>query len=249
MFRAAASLWKDNTAYLGDIDSRFGDGDHGVTVEKIANFILNRTDEWEDENIKKFLESLSEGILGISGGSAGALYGMFVEGLATPLSYDASEVGPKLLKAMLTGGRDAMFSITKACVGDKTLMDVLLPAVEAADEADDDILSILRAADEAAEQGLEATKGMVSKVGRARNYGEKTLGTPDVGASSAALLFKGFLLGAEKAVAEIAMGSGDDPSAEVGAEVDANRAASILQGAFCGGWGGVPWLLSFLTKA
>jgi dihydroxyacetone kinase-like protein len=195
MFRSAASLWQSNTERLGEIDSRFGDGDHGVTVGKMAALILSRLDEWRDESVKDFIEGLGSGIMEIGGGSAGPLYGTLIEGLAGPLSPDESEIDAPTLKAMLAASKAALFEITKARVGDKTMMDAWISGVDAAQNEEGDVQAVLEAASSAASLGAAATKGMVSKFGRARNYGERTLGTPDVGAISAALLLEGFLRG------------------------------------------------------
>jgi dihydroxyacetone kinase-like protein len=196
MFRSVALLWRDNAARLSAIDSLFGDGDHGVTVGKMSALMLSRLEEWRDASVKDFIESLGSGFMEIRGGSAGPLYGTLTEGLAGPLSGE-SEIDAAILKAMFAGSRDALFEITKARVGDKTMMDALIPAVEASQKAGDDVLSVLKAASSAAARGVGDTEGMVAKFGRARNYGEKTLGTPDVGAVSTALLFEGFLRGVE----------------------------------------------------
>ncbi|MDR3230727.1 MAG: dihydroxyacetone kinase subunit L [Synergistaceae bacterium] len=195
MFRSVALLWQNNTARLGEIDSRFGDGDHGVTIGKMAALILSRLDEWRDESIRSFIENLGSGFMEIGGGSAGPLYGTLVGGFAEALSGE-TEVDAATLKAMFAAGRDALFDITKARVGDKTMMDALIPAVEAAQQAENDVLSVLRASASAADQGVRDTENMVSKFGRARSYGDKTLGTPDVGAVSTALLFEGLSQGA-----------------------------------------------------
>jgi dihydroxyacetone kinase-like protein len=200
MFRSVALLWQENTARLSEIDSRFGDGDHGVTIGKMAALILSRLNERQDESAKNFIENLGAGCMEIAGGSAGPLYGVMLEGFAGPLSDDDTEINAATLKVMFSSARNALFEITKARVGDKTLMDVLIPATEAAENAPDDVLSILRAAAAAASRGLRETEKQVSKFGRARNYGEKTLGTPDVGAVSTALLFKGFRHGIEEHV-------------------------------------------------
>ena len=190
MLLSAADLWRANTDVLSDIDSRFGDGDHGVTIKKIANTLSDAVAAWDDASIKEFIETLSGGIMAVGGGSAGPLYGTLVEGLATPLGKEADIDGPLLCK-MFQGSLSAMQAITKARAGDKTMMDALIPAVEAATSAGDALQDILAAAAQAAAQGAEATKGYVSKFGRARNYGEQTLGTPDAGAVSTALFFQG----------------------------------------------------------
>ena len=78
-----------------------------------------------------------------------------------------------------------------AGVGDKTMMDALIPAVEAAQNAKDDVMAVLEAAKEAAARGAKESEQYVSKYGRARSYKEKTIGTPDAGAVSTSLFFAG----------------------------------------------------------
>ena len=79
-----------------------------------------------------------------------------------------------------------------AKVGDKTMMDALIPASEAiAAYAGENEQELFSAAAAAAEAGAEATKGFVSKFGRAKSYGEKTIGTADAGATSMAYFFRG----------------------------------------------------------
>jgi dihydroxyacetone kinase-like protein len=201
MFRAVALLWQENAERLGEIDSRFGDGDHGVTIGKMANLILSRLNERQEESPKEFIESLGAGCMEIASGSVGPLYGVLLEGFAGPLTRDDTEIDAPTLKAMFSSARTALFEITRARVGDKTMMDVLIPATEAAENAPDDVSSILRAAATAASRGLRETENQVAKFGRARSYGEKTLGTPDAGAVSAALLFRGFQLCVEENLA------------------------------------------------
>ena len=196
MFREAARLWQENVSKLSEIDSRFGDGDHGVAMGKIATCTLSCVDEWGDESVKGFIEKLASGAMSVGGGSAGPLYGTLIEGLSAPLS-DEVEIDAKTLKAMLVGSRDAMFEVTKARRGDKTMMDAVIPAVEAAEANDtDDVQFILVTAAEAGREGAESTTHMVSKFGRARSYGDATLGTKDAGALSASLFFEGLAAGA-----------------------------------------------------
>lgn len=189
MFRVAA-LWQANVDEFSAIDSRFGDGDHGVTIGKIANCLTAGVDGWGGKSIKEFLGDLGRAIMAVGGGSAGPLYGTLVGDLAEPLA-DETEIDGAMLKRMLAAGRDGLFAITKARTGDKTMMDALIPAVDAALAAPDDPAAILAAAAAAAVAGAEATGGYVSRFGRARSYGEKTLGTKDAGACSTALLFQG----------------------------------------------------------
>ena len=190
MLSRAAELWIENRDYLSEIDSRFGDGDHGVTIGKIAGIIKKDLEEWDGVSMYDFLDDLGMDIMAVSGGSAGPLYGTMIGGLAGPLE-NADEIDGELLKAMFAASLESMEDITKAKVGDKTMMDALIPAVEAAKAAGDDVHEILEAAKEAAKKGAKESEQYVSKFGRARSYKEETIGTPDAGAVSTSLFFEG----------------------------------------------------------
>jgi dihydroxyacetone kinase-like protein len=192
---SVATVWEESIQSFNEIDSKYGDGDHGVTIGKIAQAIRRSVDAWQDEPIKAFLDDLSMAIMSVGGGSAGPLYGTLFEGLGAPLADDAVTVDAAAFKAMLADCQAAMESISKARVGDKTMMDALIPAVAAAVATAGDIPEVLAAAAGAAAEGAEHTAQMVSKFGRARSYGDKTLGTVDAGALSTALLFEGLVQG------------------------------------------------------
>lgn len=195
MLLQAAKLLEENTQYLSDIDSRFGDGDHGITMGKIAKLIQERVPQWGEDSIKDFLDSLGMAIMEVKGGSAGPLYGTMIGGLGVNLDDDASQVDEAGLKAMFAGCLSEMEDITTAKVGDKTMMDALIPAVQAAQQAQGDCKAILEAAAQAAQEGAKASAQFVSKFGRARSYKEQTIGTPDAGAVSTALFFQGLAQG------------------------------------------------------
>lgn len=190
MLVSAADSLIDNSDYLSEIDSKFGDGDHGITVRKIGNLLKEKTENWEDESFGEFFEDLGVAIMGVNGGSAGPLYGIMIGGLGIELS-DEAEIDGELLKEMLDACLSEMEDITTAKVGDKTMMDALIPAVEAAREAADDVAEILFAAEEAAKDGARESEKFVSKFGRAKSYKEQTIGTPDAGAVSTSLFFEG----------------------------------------------------------
>lgn len=195
MLLQAAKLLEENTQYLSDIDSRFGDGDHGITMGKIAKLIQERVPQWGEDSIKDFLDSLGMAVMEVKGGSAGPLYGTMIGGLGVNLDDDASQVDEAGLKAMFAGCLSEMEDITTAKVGDKTMMDALIPAVQAAQQAQGDCKAILEAAAQAAQEGAKASEQFVSKFGRARSYKEQTIGTPDAGAVSTALFFRGLAQG------------------------------------------------------
>lgn len=190
MLVSAAEALIENSDYLSEIDSKFGDGDHGITVKKIGNLLKEKTAAWEDESFGEFFEDLGMSIMGVNGGSAGPLYGTMIGGFGAELS-DESEIDGELLKEMFDSCLSEMEDITTAKIGDKTMMDALIPAVEAASDAEDDVAQILLAAEEAAKEGAKESEKFVSKFGRAKSYKEQTIGTPDAGAVSTSLFFEG----------------------------------------------------------
>ena len=195
MLTSSANLLAAHTDRLSEIDSRFGDGDHGVTIGKIAKLLLERVPQWDDESIKDFLDDLGMSIMEVKGGSAGPLYGTMISGLAAELEDDETELDADGVKRMFSGCLSEMEDITDAKVGDKTMMDALIPAAEAAKAAQGTPADILNAAADAAEAGAKASEGFASKYGRARSYKEQTIGTPDAGAVSTALFFRGLAQG------------------------------------------------------
>ena len=190
MFKKIALLWNENKDYLSQIDSRFGDGDHGITIGKIASLMEKSIEGWEDDDMETFIEDLGDNTMEIGGGSAGPLYGTMIGGLSGPLEGNRP-IDAKILKEMFTECLSAMEDITTAGIGDKTMMDALIPAVDAAQKADDDIMAILKAAKEAAVRGAKESEQYISRYVRARSYKEQTIGTPDAGAVSTSLFFAG----------------------------------------------------------
>lgn len=188
-----SDLMIKNKSLLTEIDAKFGDGDHGITIEKIGLLIADTVSKWKDEpqSLKQLFESIGYQITNVNGGSAGPLYGTYFSGLGEILD-DEVEVDAKFLKKMFDSGLTELQYLTNAKVGDKTMMDTLIPATKAALAAEDTIESIVKEAFLAAQQGAKDSEQFVSKFGRARNYKEKTIGTPDAGAQSCTYIFEGF---------------------------------------------------------
>lgn len=199
MLRESARLMLDEADRLSDIDSKFGDGDHGITVTKIAKVLQDQVDAWDDgQSVKDFLDDVGMAAMAVRGGSAGPLYGTMIGGLGVGLGDDEDALGADAARRMFAGCLAEMRDITNAQVGDKTMMDALIPAVEAAqacDADDDDAAAVFASAADAAEAGAEASEGFASKFGRARSYGEQTIGTPDAGAVSTSLFLRGLAQG------------------------------------------------------
>lgn len=196
MLNSAAHLLAEQSESLSEIDSRFGDGDHGITMAKISRLILEQTPQWKpEESIQLFLDRLGTAVMEVKGGSAGPLYGTLIGGLGAALDAEATTLDAEGVKRMFAGCLAEMEDITDAKVGDKTMMDALIPAVAAAQAAQGDIPEVLKAAASAAQAGATASEQYVSKYGRARSYKEQTIGTPDAGALSTALFLRGLAQG------------------------------------------------------
>lgn len=202
MLRESARLMLEHADELSDIDSKFGDGDHGITVTKIAKVLQEQVDAWDDgQPLKDFLDDVGMAAMAVRGGSAGPLYGTMIGGLGAGLADGEDAIGADAARRMFAGCLDEIRDITAAAVGDKTMMDALVPAVEAAqacDAAEDDAAAVFAAAAEAAEAGAKASEGFASKFGRARSYGDATIGTPDAGAVSTSLFLRGLAQGASQ---------------------------------------------------
>ena len=178
---------------LTEIDSKFGDADHGLTMAKIAGAIAQAVDEAEG-GIQSMLDDAAMAVMVLNGGSAVPLWNTWLDGLqeAAP---EGDEVSTGELQAMFAHALEALSDISGAKVGDKTMMDALIPASQAIAAYSGDEAGLFAAAAQAAQNGAEESKKFVSKFGRAKSYGEKTIGTPDAGAVSMACFFQGLAEG------------------------------------------------------
>ena len=129
-------------------------------------------------------------VMMINGGSAVPLWNTWLDGLAEA-APEGDELDAEGLKQMLGHALEELAALSKAKVGDKTMMDALIPATEAALACQGSADDIFAAAAKAALEGAEASRNFVSKFGRARSYGEATIGTPDAGAVSMSRFFAG----------------------------------------------------------
>lgn len=175
---------------LTEIDSRFGDADHGLTMTKIAGAISGAVAE-SDGGIQSMLDDAAMAVMVLNGGSAVPLWNTWLDGMQEN-APDGDEIDTAGLQAIFAQALEALNEMSGAQVGDKTMMDALIPASEAiAAYTGDDEQELFAAAAEAATRGAEASKQFVSKFGRAKSYGTQTIGTPDAGATSMAYFFRG----------------------------------------------------------
>lgn len=187
--KSACAAVKAAQDELTEIDSRFGDADHGVTMTKIAETICTAIDE-SGESIRGMLDDMAMAVMMINGGSAVPLWNTWLDGLQEG-APDAPEISVPEIQEMFSRALENFSELSKAKVGDKTMMDALWPATQAIIACDGDEQQIFAAAAEAAVKGAQDSCNYVSKFGRARSYGEATLGTPDAGAVSMSYFFVG----------------------------------------------------------
>ena len=183
---------------LTDIDSRFGDADHGITMEKIMKALGKAVDDsGEDCTILGLLNAVSMAVMTINGGSAVPLWTTLFDGLAEG-APDRADMSEEEFRAMFRSGYETLFELSKAKMGDKTMMDALEPAVEALGTATGSLADMMKTAARAAEAGAGETVNFAARFGRAKNYGERSIGTPDAGAMSMKYFIQGLSEGLDR---------------------------------------------------
>lgn len=184
-----AAVIVQNKAYLSEIDGMIGDGDHGVNMAKGFGRAAERVDP--DGTLSDAMAILSEVLMGEIGGSMGPLYGTMFAEMADDLG-DAGQIDAASFASMIRAGLTGVQDIGSADLGDKTMLDTLIPAVAAFEAGGDDFPAALAAMKAAAETGRDSTIDMVAKIGRSARLGERSRGVVDAGATSCALILGGF---------------------------------------------------------
>ena len=178
--------------YLTEIDSVIGDGDHGIGMaggmQKAKRKLLRMEDE---TNAYAVFEAAGNAMLMSMGGASGVIFGSLflagAKGMKPKEVLTAADLAKMERMSLL-----AIQERGKAEVGDKTMVDALDPAVEAMEKAaSGSLLDMLKAAEEAARQGMEDTKKYVARFGRAKSLMERAIGHQDAGATSVWLIFQG----------------------------------------------------------
>lgn len=176
-----------NKAWLSEIDGKIGDGDHGINMAKGFGRAAERING-QDMTLDAALAVLSDVLMSEIGGSMGPLYGLMFEDMAAALQGQ-EDIDAEVFSAMLNGGLEGVRGVGSAQVGDKTLMDTLVPAVAAFDAArGEGFAAALAAMAVAAEQGRDSTIDLVAKIGRASRLGERSRGVLDAGATSCCMI-------------------------------------------------------------
>jgi dihydroxyacetone kinase-like protein len=187
--REMAAAMEENRRELTRLDSEIGDGDHGNNMHRGFQAALERLDGADPSTPADVLKAVSMALIGKVGGAAGPLYGTAFLRASTALG-DKEEVSAEDAAEALEAALGGVKQRGKAEVGDKTIVDALQPAVEAAKEAagEGSVAAVLRAAAGAAQEGAESTVPMTARRGRASYLGARAAGHRDPGATSTYLL-------------------------------------------------------------
>jgi len=187
-----AAVIAENREYLIELDAAIGDADHGANMDRGFQAVLKKLPEIADKDIGAIFKAVGMALVSTVGGAGGPLYGTFF------LQAGASTAGKMELSlpdwtAALEAAVNGVSMRGKASPGDKTMLDALLPAVEALKQfpdSEEGLASALQASAEAARQGMLATIPLVARKGRASYLGERSAGHQDPGATSSYLLLQ-----------------------------------------------------------
>jgi len=188
MFLHVAARIDEGADQLTRADRAAGDGDHGVGMARGFTAVRHELNSRSFDTAGELLRTIGQTLLTSVGGASGVVFGTFFREGAIQLvgraTFDADG-----LRLLLVDGLRAVQDRGKASPGDKTMVDALAPAVEKALELSsaplDQLLSSVR---DVAREGVEKTKTMVARVGKAKTLGERSLGHPDPGALSLYLI-------------------------------------------------------------
>jgi len=185
---------ESNLDYLNQLDSAIGDGDHGTAIKtamQVACKAAQGEGTWSD-----LLSSIGWEIMGGTSGSTSAITGAFYIGMSNAVSgVLADNLDTDMVISMFESALENVRTISQAQIGDKTIMDAMIPAIEAISAfkgKGSTVAEVMLAGANAAKNGADSTKNLVARHGRAKNLGERSQGHLDAGASSLAIIFQAF---------------------------------------------------------
>lgn len=181
----------DSKPYLTEIDSAIGDGDHGIGMEIGFKAAINELNNQEFQTVNQVFTETGKAMIMTMGGASGVIFGtMFLSGFNK--YQDVTELTIENLADAFETSLEAIKKRGKAQLGDKTMVDGLTPAVERLRDsanANHTLSEGLANAAEGAKEGVEATKGYLGRLGRAKSLGERAIGHQDAGATSVWIIF------------------------------------------------------------
>lgn len=200
VMEAVAQVMTENADHLCEMDARMGDGDLGLTMKKGYCALPEIYAGMEETDMGKRLSKSGLKMSTVVPSTMGTLMSSgWMEGGKRLVGKEA--VDAAAFAVFLRGFADGIVKRGKCAPGDRTVLDAVLPAAEAAEQAaatGNDLIATAQAALEGAKQGLVATKDMPPKYGKAAVFAAKALGTEDQGATAGMLLIQGLYNGLQK---------------------------------------------------
>ena len=191
MLQAALTVAENQLAMFNQLDTATGDGDHGTAL--LAAMKAATAAAQKEGSLKTTLEAVGWDVMSNTSGSTSALMGSFFIGMSNAVPSEEPDCDQTIV--MFESGLANVRTSSRANVGDKTLMDALIPAIAAMTalkKQSPTFAELFTAAAEAAQKGADSTKDLVAKFGRAKNLGERSRGTLDAGAVSTALIYRAY---------------------------------------------------------
>jgi dihydroxyacetone kinase/dihydroxyacetone kinase-like protein len=190
--RTIAQTAVDNERYFGDLDAVVGDGDFGYSMARGFEQVLANFDDFDRSDVGTFLKKIAVTITGRIGGTSGPIWGTaFLRAGAVAAGKTALE--PADVVAMLRAAVEGIKQRGQAELGEKTLLDALVPAIDTLErelDAGAGATAAIEAAAVTAREAAEATKDMVAMRGRAAYTGERSRGSVDAGATAVAVMLE-----------------------------------------------------------
>ena len=190
--RTIAQAAVDNEKYFGDLDAVVGDGDFGYSLARGFENVLAGWDDVDRTDIGTFLKKIGMVITARIGGTSGPIWGTAFMRAGMTAGATDTLTGEQVV-AMLRSAIEGIKARGRSDVGDKTLLDVLVPVtdrLEAEVSAGSDAAQALAAVAVTAREAAEATVDMVARRGRASYTGERSRGSVDAGAMGVAVLIE-----------------------------------------------------------
>ena len=185
-------VYAENRQWLTELDSAIGDADHGINMDRGFTAVKAELAAHAPSDIRSAFQSVATILIRHVGGAAGPLYGTFFLRAAAACA-GKTEIEAADAVTMLQAGIEGVQQRGKAAAGDKTMLDALLPALDAMRgcvESGCSLTAVLDAGAAAAQAGMMATVPMQARKGRASYLGARSIGHQDPGATSSYLLLK-----------------------------------------------------------
>ena len=182
----------ENAPEIEKLDQEIGDGDHIFNVQRGMKLVVELEPIIKDLSLSKALNQIAMKVLSGIGGSSGALFGTLFMTMAKISNIDEGIDYKKAIE-MFASGVEAVKKRGKADVGEKTMMDVLIPVADCLKKGiqnNKNLKDLMREAIETAEKGMLSTKNLLATKGRASFLGKRSIGHIDPGARSSQLMIK-----------------------------------------------------------